>query len=43
MNILFLRGMSLEKGRHETLRLHVVEADVHVDANIDVKTTCCGG
>ena len=34
MNILFLRGMSLEKEQHEMLRLHVVEADIHVDANI---------
>ena len=34
MNVLFLRGRSLEIGKHETLRLHIVQADLHVDANI---------
>ena len=34
MNIIFLRGSSLEMGKDERLRLHVVQADIHVDANI---------
>ena len=33
MNILFLRGRSLEIGKYEMLRLHVVQAEVHVDEN----------